>query len=160
MENLKNYLIQVKRKLESGEQVLMTEPINEVIKRLEEGEKYKKILDDIEKAISPGGIIEYDFNYENYLRDNAPDETYIKFMHDCIKKIKQKYFPEPVKKTITINIETTNERELFRQLIKAKYLLEKYFEDGRRRNIQPIFSNFDICSEKVQVIIKDKEVIK
>ncbi len=60
-------------------------------------------------------------------------------------------------KEITINIEATNERELFRRLVKAKYLLGKYFEDERRRNIKPTFSNFDICSEKVQVIIKDKK---
>lgn len=106
--HLVSYLSQVKGYLQGGEQTLMTEPIDEVIKCLEEGGKYKKIFDDIEKAISPGGVIEYDFNYENYLRDNAPDETYIRFLRDCIKKIKQKYFP-PTKKTITIEIEGETE---------------------------------------------------
>lgn len=61
------------------------------------------------------------------------------------------------KKEVIINIEATNEKELFRQLVKAKYLLEEHFEDERRRNIQNSFCNFDICSEKVQIIIKDKK---
>ena len=69
---------------------------------LKRGEKYEAIVKEIEEAMSPGGIIEYDFNYENYLRNNAPNEIYIKFMRNSIKKIKQKYFPKPIKKTITI----------------------------------------------------------
>lgn len=105
IEHLISYLFQVKGYIEGGEKKLMTEPIDEVIRCLEEGKKYEAIVNDIEKALSPGGAIEYDFNYENYLRNNAPDEIYIKFMRDCIKKIKQKYFPKPIKKTITIDID-------------------------------------------------------
>lgn len=67
---------------------------NEVIELLKRGEKYEKVVKEIDNAMSPGGVIEYDFNYENYLRNDAPDETYIKFMRNGIKKIKQKYFPK------------------------------------------------------------------
>lgn len=61
------------------------------------------------------------------------------------------------KKEVIINIEVTNKKELFRQLVKAKYLLEEHFEDERRRNIRNSFRNLDICSRKVQIIIKDKK---
>ena len=61
------------------------------------------------------------------------------------------------KKEVIINIEVTNEKELFRQLVKVKYLLEEHFEDERKRNIQNSFCNFDICVRKVQIIIKDKK---
>ena len=60
-------------------------------------------------------------------------------------------------KEITINIEAKGEKELFRLLVKAKYLLEEHFQDERRRGEQDVFRNFDICSQKVQVIIRDKK---
>jgi hypothetical protein len=88
-----------------------------------------------------------------YLPDPKVDEGLLKRLMDSLE---QKYFPKPIKKTITIEIEAKDEKELFRQLVKAKYLLEEHFEDGRRRNIQYFSRNFDICGEKVQVIIKDK----
>lgn len=68
---------------------------DEIISLLQELKKYKKIVDDIE-------------NYEVKENFTVPDE-YLGIqggvMKYVIKTIKQKYFPQTVKKVITIEVE-------------------------------------------------------
>ena len=67
---------------------LNLEELREVITLLQEGEKYKKIVEEFEKYLEPGVIIE------------IPDELRGLRPMDIItyqfKKLKEKYFPKPI----------------------------------------------------------------
>lgn len=106
------------------------------IRLLKKGEKYEQMWKKLRDI---------------YLPDPKVDEGLLKRLMDGIE---QKCFPKA--KEIIINIEAKDEKELFRLLVKAKYLIEEHFQDERRRGKRNTFCNLDICSQKVQVIIKDK----
>lgn len=81
IEHLKSYLSQVKGYLQSGEQTIMINPIDEVIECLEEGEKYKKMWGEL--------------NEKQGWRFYIQDSIHNIFLHDLMNKLNQKYFPEP-----------------------------------------------------------------
>ena len=97
IEHLISYLSQVKGYLEGGEKKLVTYPIDEIIKLLKEGkenEKYKKMwYGTRDKFVY---IEQMNFPIKRYTYEN---------IMSVMNEIKQKYFPELIKKTIKIEIE-------------------------------------------------------
>ena len=71
----------------------------DVIRLLEEGDKYKKVLEEIEERLIPGKIVEYD------IRTNVAHLGALDLIKLIIEDVKQKYFPKILKKTITVEIE-------------------------------------------------------
>ena len=67
---------------------LSNREIDIVIGLLQQGEKYKQIVEEIEEIMAPGKIIEY----EGCLSVS----TIINSIQKIIKEIKQKYFPKGV----------------------------------------------------------------
>jgi len=79
-ENLIDYLNQIKKHLKSIDEpvTFMTEPIDEIIKRL-------KILEELKKSISPGGVIEIDYRNDETL----PDMSGIRFVYKWLNKLEE-----------------------------------------------------------------------
>lgn len=94
IKNLINYLGQLKSNVDDN---FMIEPINEVIEileKVEENEKYKKMwYETRDKFVY---IEQMNFPIHRYTYEN---------IMSVMNEIKQKYFPELIKKTITIEIE-------------------------------------------------------
>lgn len=105
IKNLIDYLNQIKKHLKSTKEpvTFITEPIDEIIKKL-------KILEELKKSLSPGGVIEIDY----YKDEPLPDMSGIRFVNDWLNKLEEKYFPK-VKKTITIE---TKDKETMDGVIK------------------------------------------
>ena len=59
--------------------------------------KYKKIVEEVERFLAPGVITE--------IPEDMVGSRHIDIITYQIKKIKQKYFPETFKKTVTVEIE-------------------------------------------------------
>ena len=68
------------------------EELNEVIDLLKRGEKYKKIVDEVEEFLEPGVIFE--------IPPGMTGSRHIDIIKYTFNKIKQKYFPKPEKKKV------------------------------------------------------------
>lgn len=88
--------------------------INEIIKLLQRGGKYEKVVNEIDERLILGKPIPYHDGLD------IKDLSTLDFVKLIIKDIKQKYFPEPVKKTITIEIETNNKEVLYKRISGLK----------------------------------------
>ena len=76
---------------------------------VEEGEKYKKIVEEMDEVLEPGMIFE--------IPEGMVGSRHIDVIKYLFKEIKEKYFPKPVKKTITIEFESKSE-DLINRTIK------------------------------------------
>ena len=70
--------------------------IEKVFECLEQGEKYKKIVEEIDERLMPGKVSEIPDNLD------MGQMSVLDFVKLIIKDIKQKYFPEPVDDVIEI----------------------------------------------------------
>ena len=77
--------------------------LDEIEEALKCGEKYEQIVKEIKYEIDW-----HRPEREVYDAGGKGDDEYINETLDLIDKIEQKYFPRPVKKTITIEIEGEN----------------------------------------------------
>lgn len=68
----------------------------EMIELLRRGEKFEKIVYEIDERLIPGALT------PSY--DGLNSLSTLNFVKLIIEDIKQKYFPKPIKKTITIRI--------------------------------------------------------
>ena len=81
--------------------------IVELLEKGEENAKYKEMFEELEEMFKPGKIF-YICKNKNFQREaqKIMDLKYI------IDELKQKHFPEPVKKYITIEVESEKESEV------------------------------------------------
>ena len=95
---------------------------NDIIKLLQRGEKYKAMWGELENEGKS-----YSYSYT----------ATTKFL---MNNIKQKYFPKPIKKTITIEIEGDSE-----ELIEANYsIIEDYLNNYKKNSSSASILKFTI----------------
>jgi len=112
------FLEKLLNKYEFGE-CNWNEGITSAIKLIKYLEKYEKMWKELEGFIESGKIVEVP---EEYLSKEGGVLQYI------IETIKQKYFPKPIKKTITIGIEAKNESQY--------NWFRNYLLDAEKLNVQ------------------------
>ena len=120
IEHLISYLYQVKGFLEGGERTLATYPIDEIIKSLKEGkelEKYKQMWGEL--GIKLNRIDEVGFQ-EHYRISNVLI---------AMESLNNKYFPDPIKKTITFTIEAPTAGHLGTAINDFEMFWASYNED-------------------------------
>lgn len=92
--------------------------IDEIIKRL-------KILEELKKSISPGGVIEIEY----HANEPLPDISGIRFVFEWLNKLEEKYFP-PTRKTTSLDLKITGKDddvdEFYRRINKLEdFMREK-----------------------------------
>ncbi len=94
----------------------------EHINKVKRGEKYEAIVKEMEEFLEPGVITE--------IPKGATSSRHIDIIKCTFNKIKQKYFPKPMKKTFTITIETKNEMIMSDMITMVKRLAMENGEIG------------------------------
>jgi len=80
------------------------ERISKIIELLRRGEAFEKIVNEMEEFLEPGVIME--------IPEDMVGSRHIDIIKYTFKNIKQKYFPEILKKTVTIEIEAKDTEDL------------------------------------------------
>ena len=98
--------------------------IDEIIKML-------KILEELKKSISPGGVIEYQY----YTNEDLPDLRGVRFIRKYLDELEEKYFPKPQTVIYRITIPDRNNAEDFKGEIaeflrRHKEIIWGYSEDN------------------------------
>ena len=97
--------------------------IEEVFKCLEEGENYKKIVEEIDERLMPGKVNVVDNH------TNMGELSTLEFVRLIIKDIKKKYFPSQFKTTslhLALRGEINDVNEFYRKINKLEdFMREK-----------------------------------